>query len=218
MIHEYGHIVAAYYRNMKDLNIYAGFFIIFPTFFTKINDLVTKKFKQRLIVDFGGIYFQIISFIIVYLLCHIYKSDYLELFLSVNLIIISINIIPFYFTDGYWLYSDIFEIENLNVKSSAVLKGILTFNFTNENFKKSTILIYTVFKSILFVAIMIYVIRFLYYQSFYLGDTFYQIKESHGSIIVILRCFLLLLPYILFVLFIFNKLYYGYRKNFRGNH
>lgn len=213
IIHEYGHIVTSYYRGLKNLSIYLGFFIIFPILYTKISDLVTKKFNDRLLVDFGGVYFQLIFFAILYLTGLFYQSDYIQLFLIIDLFIIIINVIPFYFTDGYWLYADIFKIENLNAKSALLFKELLHWRFNDGNFKKPAILFYMIFKIIIFGAIIAYVAVFLYSQSFYIGDTFYQIKESNGGIIVILRCLLVLLPYILLSLFIFNKIYSGYKRH-----
>jgi putative peptide zinc metalloprotease protein len=214
IIHEYGHIVTAYYRNIKNLNIYLGFFIIFPTFYTKMNDLVTKSFRQRLLVNFGGIYFQMTSFVVFYIIFLFYNSEFIQLFLSIDLIIILINIIPFYFTDGYWLYADFFEIENLNAKSSTLLSNFFRLNFKDAN-RSRPLLLYTIFKSFVSIFIFGYILFFLYNQSYYIGDTLSQIKESNGSIMVILRCFLLLFPYILFGLYIIKKIYYGYKRHYK---
>jgi putative peptide zinc metalloprotease protein len=212
ILHEYGHIVTAYYRHLTNLNIYVGFFLIFPTLYVNINDLVTKKFKNRLLVDFGGIYFQIVSFLIVYVLDIFFNSDYIKLFLSINFFVMIVNIIPFYFTDGYWLYADFFEVENLNKKSSALLKKTFCFDFKNEHIKHPVVRFYAIFKLLIFTILAFYITTFLYSQSFYIEDTYYQVIESKGNISTIFRFIFLLFPFVLISILIFKKIHYGITK------
>jgi putative peptide zinc metalloprotease protein len=213
LIHEYGHITMAYKLGLKDLNIYVGFYLIFPILYSKISELVTFKFKNRLIVDFGGIYFQMITLVISYLFYFFYGHEFVQLFIMVNMFIMLINIIPFSFTDGYWLYSDLFQIENLNSKATKFIGNVINLKFNEK--QPFSIMFYAVFRNLVFAVIMIYVVCFLLKQLQYIDDTFYGLKESNWSIFSIFRCFMLLLPFVLFTIYLIRKIHYGITKYYK---
>ncbi|MDR1552693.1 MAG: hypothetical protein LBS69_04425 [Prevotellaceae bacterium] len=207
MIHEYGHIAMAYKRGLKNLNIYAGFYMIFPIFYSKMDELVTFNFRNRLLVNFGGIYFQMIAVVISYACYFYYGHEMIQLFITINLAIILINIIPFSFTDGYWLYSDLVKVDNLNNKATKLISNAIRMNFNEK--QPFSIVLYAIFRTFVSFGLMVYVIYFLFERSQYLEDTFYQLKESNWNIIAIFRSIFLLFPFILFILYLVKKIRYG---------
>ena len=93
--------------------------------FSDVSECWRLTKHKRIIVDLGGIYFQIIFAnicLLIYLVLSVPDFLYATLFsLSIGLI----NLNPFIKMDGYWLLSDILDIKNL--KSKAVTETKLFF-------------------------------------------------------------------------------------------
>lgn len=123
LFHEFGHSSALYYFNEKPREIGIGLYLIFPVFYSSITNAwsVTNK-KNRLIINFGGIYFEIIL-ITLGLLFFLFTQEITLLFLcALNLIVIIYNLNPLFRTDGYWLLSDLTNTPNLMSVSSQRMK------------------------------------------------------------------------------------------------
>src|SRR5450830_1579699 len=111
LFHEIGHAAACYAMGAKPGRIGFGINGVFPTFFTDVSDIWTRGRKERMIVDAGGVYFQIIF------------SAFLTLFIpldstiaaSVKLIIVlaAFSCLPYFKFDGYWLLGDFLGKDSL---------------------------------------------------------------------------------------------------------
>lgn len=124
LFHETGHAAACGYFGEKPGKIGLGIYLNFPVFYTDVSGIWKLTRKQRMVVNFAGIYFQLI-FLLPYIAAYfITESTILKyLIYTINLnFIFTLN--PFFKFDGYWIMSDLVGIPNLRAKSNAILKGL----------------------------------------------------------------------------------------------
>lgn len=116
-IHEIGHATASYRFGCPAANIGLGFYIFFPVFYTDVSRIWILQRNERLIVNIGGVYFQLI--INLFLIFSFYLSqslivkEWLSYLILSNSIVIMYSLTPFFRNDGYWILSDILSIPNL---------------------------------------------------------------------------------------------------------
>ncbi|MBC5838511.1 zinc metalloprotease [Flavobacterium muglaense] len=142
--HEIGHATASYSFGAKPKEIGFGIYFIFPVMYTNTTNAWRLDKIKRIIVNLGGIYFQlIINFVLMSLY---YFSPFQNFSLSLLImntasIITSFN--PFFRYDGYWIFSDYFHLQNLREKSTSLVQNIIlhpskTFSeIKNKNIKYS---------------------------------------------------------------------------------
>jgi putative peptide zinc metalloprotease protein len=121
-LHEIGHATASVYYGIKPKEIGFGFYFIFPVFFTNVTNIWQLNKTSRNVVNFGGIYFQLIINIILigFMYAGVSKPIILPLIL-INLTSIIGSLNPFFKYDGYWMVSDYFDLPNLKLKSRQIL-------------------------------------------------------------------------------------------------
>ncbi len=124
IVHELGHyILFKYYNiNVNKITLYPYGGMI------DNNMLINTNSKKVLIISFGGIFIQIILYLIIYLLFKVGFIDYnfYKMFVSYNLYIILFNLIPIYPLDGFKILNSMLELV-LSFKLS--LKISIIFNF-----------------------------------------------------------------------------------------
>lgn len=124
IVHELGHyILFKYYNiNVNKITLYPYGGMI------DNNMLINTNSKKVLIISFGGIFIQIILYLIIYLLFKVGFIDYnfYKMFFKYNLYIILFNLIPIYPLDGFKILNSFFELV-LSFKLS--LKCSIIFNF-----------------------------------------------------------------------------------------
>ncbi len=117
-IHELGHAAATKYYGMKPHEISFGFYLVFPVFFADVSEAWSLNKYKRIIINLGGVYFQLIINSIFVTLAFIYPdSSILATLLYTNIFVVAYSLMPFLRYDGYWIYSDLFEIPNLMARS-----------------------------------------------------------------------------------------------------
>lgn len=120
-LHEVGHATASYYMGCPASNIGLGFYIFFPVFFTDVSKIWILPKKNRLIVNIGGIYFQILINIILVISYFITSNpsakEWISYLFASNSIVIISSLLPFFRNDGYWILSDLTNIPNLLILS-----------------------------------------------------------------------------------------------------
>ncbi len=117
--HELGHASATARFKLVPGDIGFGFYLIFPVFFADVSVIWALSRMKRIIVNLGGIYFQLLLnglFVAV-----AYAAPTTHLFLSPIIILNSLVMLhslnPFLRYDGYWIYSDLFNLPNLRTQS-----------------------------------------------------------------------------------------------------
>lgn len=122
VFHELGHASACAHYGASPGDIGIGLYLRYPVFYSNVTDAWKLPRRQRAMVDFGGIYFQLIFVPILFIL---YLTTSNGVFLYVILFNYGsalFNLNPIFRFDGYWLFSDIAGVPNLRKRSLETLK------------------------------------------------------------------------------------------------
>jgi putative peptide zinc metalloprotease protein len=119
--HELGHVsaLARFGKDAKEIGF--GLYFIFPVMYTDVSNCWALKRWQRVIVDCGGVYFQAMTAIPLYL-THLLTGSPIPVFMIlVNFSLILLILNPILKFDGYWVLADALGIINLREKSLALV-------------------------------------------------------------------------------------------------
>ena len=114
IFHEIGHISASIKYGVIPKWAGVGIYFTSPIAFVDVDDTWKLPQKQRIVVDIGGIYFQLIISCIYALWYIIFKTS--SALNAAYLLVVSVifNLNPFLEYDGYWIFSDLLGVYNLN--------------------------------------------------------------------------------------------------------
>ncbi len=168
LIHEIGHVAATRNYNSSSGEIGFGFYFILPVLYTDLTSIWALDKHKRVRINLSGIYFQAISGCILIVLAGILNwpgaFNIITKVISLNFSIMIINSFPLLKFDGYWVYSDLFDISNLRKKSLELIKNIFLFrNVKRGNF---WIWLYSI-AYLVFIAFLIHRILKLFTSSIY---------------------------------------------------
>ena len=113
LFHEMGHASALLHFGQECGEIGGGIYFIMPAAFTNVDKSWELKRKERLYVDAGGIYFQVLIMAVLLILNELFFHNYMitmSCFLSATSI--STNMSPVLRFDGYWIACDAFGTTN----------------------------------------------------------------------------------------------------------
>lgn len=154
ILHELGHTVSAQKFNVKVHELGFGIYSIFPVFYVDLGESWKLNIKKRTIINFSGIFIQLILGCVFYTLYLYFKSPIFIHIFHTNFLIIILNLNPFLKFDGYWIVSDLLNEKNLMEKSNNILKKIIAFKKVNE---KKVLIVYSIFR-LAFLIWLIYII------------------------------------------------------------
>ncbi len=203
-IHELGHICAAYSFGLFGLNVKLGVFIIWPILYVDLNKQVLLQPKKRIKISLGGVYFQSILSIIMIIVNILVNEDILILLLNINNSVILLNLLPVFILDGYWVYSDLIGVDNLNTKSADLIKKSL-INFREIVDAPLKLSIYAIVRSIFICTIVVYVLKLIYYRIGFTMDMFYLLLEGI-NLSLIIRLIWWMLPFILLIIYLKKRI------------
>lgn len=169
LFHELGHATACGHYSAEQRGIGFGLYLHFPAFYTDVSDIWKLPRKQRIVVNFAGVYFQLLfllPLIVIFLLTQNSLLKYLILTINFNFIF-TLN--PFFKFDGYWIMTDVLGIPNLRARSnqlfSYVYKRIRGKTIVHEPFflsssikAKILFIIYSLVVNVFFIFYIIYFI------------------------------------------------------------
>lgn len=114
LFHEIGHAVASLKYDVIPKRIGGAVYLSKPVMFTDVSSIWKLTKKQRQVVNFGGVYFQIImsSVIVLYFLINKDLQNLNITIMSELLILSNFNV--FIKSDGYWIMSDYLGISNFH--------------------------------------------------------------------------------------------------------
>jgi len=121
LFHEFGHAAACSAYGARPGSIGFAFFLIWPVFYSNVSDIWRLTRKQRVLVDLGGVFFQLLTgagFIILYKLTR-WEPFNTSVFMIVGSCLFTLN--PIFRFDGYWVVSDVLGVVNLNQQKSRIL-------------------------------------------------------------------------------------------------
>jgi putative peptide zinc metalloprotease protein len=113
LVHEFGHASACARYRVKPSDIGITIYLIYPAFYSNVSAAWQLKRRQRVIVDLGGIFFQLsigAVFVAVYLV-----SEWEPLRVAFLMILSSclFTLNPVLKFDGYWIVADALGVTNL---------------------------------------------------------------------------------------------------------
>lgn len=179
IFHEFGHAAACQKFGAKSGKIGFGFYILSPVFFSDVSDAWRLTRKERIIVDLGGIYVQLIITSLLNIL-FLFIGD-LRIFALTSLISVGIlfNLNPFLKYDGYWALTDSINIPNLREKAmNATNKFFGWIVRVNKNWKPSrTDILLVIYGCISLLAVLLFIIYMVVLEHnsiFYFPKNFYN--------------------------------------------
>lgn len=133
IIHEFGHASAAYKYKINVGKIGIGMYFLYPVMYIDMTSAWRLPSKQRVILDAGGMYFQALTIIPLTIIGFI-NQESLFFICSIYVLAMSVyNLLPFLKLDGYWLFCDYFELNNLSQNAFKIVKA----QIVNRNNKVS---------------------------------------------------------------------------------
>lgn len=113
IFHEIGHSTACVKYNGKPGEIGFGILSYLPVLYADVTDAWRLEKRQRMIVNFGGIYFQNLISIILLIFSVIFDQVGIYIIAKTIFIATGYQFFPFYKSDGYWILSDLISEPNL---------------------------------------------------------------------------------------------------------
>jgi putative peptide zinc metalloprotease protein len=196
MFHEFGHASAASRFGIKAKEIGFGFYLIFPVLYTDVTKVWLLNRYRRIVVNVGGIYFQILINIALYFAFKNFTSHQnivSALFLTnTTLALYSLN--PIMRNDGYWIYSDFFDIPNLSktafdypVRAYQYFKGKID-TFHSDGIiswgQKTALFVYALLMYFLLMILPLGLARISFYNFKEVGKFIQEYPQLHGITLV----------------------------------
>ncbi|HEY7910571.1 MAG TPA: hypothetical protein VIG62_01565 [Blastocatellia bacterium] len=134
LFHEFGHATAVSKFGGSPGRIGFGLYVLLPSFYADVSEVWRFKRRQRMVVDLGGIYFQLLSFVLFALLAATTDApEYFAVCYFIDFMVL-LNLNPAFHFDGYWLLVDYLAIPNLYRVSLSYMKDKIkrVFNRSHE--------------------------------------------------------------------------------------
>ena len=125
VMHELGHASASTRYGVKPGEIGFAIYWIYPVFYSNVTNAWSLKRWQRVVVDIGGVYFQLITCVVYLLVYAVYgwqparEATLLVLYSC----LLSLN--PVLKFDGYWVVADALGVTNLSQHTKQLLQGFV---------------------------------------------------------------------------------------------
>jgi putative peptide zinc metalloprotease protein len=118
LVHELGHASAVARNGFAPGQIGFGFYWIYPVFYTDVNAAWKLPPNKRLMVDLGGIYFQVLFVAALTPLAFMGPvTNAVRLLILLSLYSVLQNLNPVFKMDGYWILADLVRIPNLHART-----------------------------------------------------------------------------------------------------
>ncbi|HPR13646.1 MAG TPA: hypothetical protein PLV06_14760 [Bacteroidales bacterium] len=124
VIHEFGHIAGCEKYGARHGAIGIGFYFIFPVFYSDVSGIWMITRNDRIKVNLGGIYFELIYMLLLLAISLITQSYLFRVVSFINFTILLQQLNPFLRYDGYWVLSDILDYPNLKPNSKRAMIDI----------------------------------------------------------------------------------------------
>ncbi len=226
-LHEIGHAAAAIKSGIKPRSIGLGFYTLLPVMYTDLTEAWKLTKKDKIKVNLGGIYIQliigIIFSIILFLTNSIYTKEIITYLIGINTTIMLINLFPLLKFDGYWILSDLIGVPNLIQESNAKLLSFITKKgpFDDEvetsfkGYQNVVITIYSILR-ILFIIMMVFMVlmfvTFSTFKTYYFVTSLPLMEFNTTTIIEIFKKVLML-----FIMYILSRKYFKMAKSYISN-
>lgn len=153
--HELGHVIFCLKAGRK---VYSyGFKLNFgiPMFYIDTSDICMAKKKERILTSLGGVYFNSIIGIFIFILAVFLKNNNLVVIANISYYFVLSNLLPFIRLDGYYVMSDLLEVNNLSKEAK---KSFINCNKLEKTRKTIILLIYQIISSVFKVFLIIFIV------------------------------------------------------------
>lgn len=122
LIHELGHLAACHRWHCDHGPLGVGLYFLNPVFYVDVTNAWRLPRWQRVVVDMGGVYLELLLVPIFWLLFVMtHDSTWLMAIIITDITILT-NFEPFMKLDGYWLLSDLTGVPNLHKRTGEMMK------------------------------------------------------------------------------------------------
>jgi hypothetical protein len=125
IFHEFGHASACAYFGAKPSGIGFTTYLIYPALYSDVSSAWQLKRLQRVVVDLGGIFFQLIVGSVYIFLYQVYGWESLKIAFVMILGNCAFSLNPILKFDGYWVIADALGVVNLSSQPSRIVKHLL---------------------------------------------------------------------------------------------
>lgn len=160
IIHELGHASACKYFGAQQNGIGFGFYLFTPVLFTDVSDAWKLNKRRRIVVNLGGIYFELIFNSLILITYYITGFKPLLILPAYVITKFLFDLNPFLRYDGYWILSDIVEIPNLRNQSYKKIKEFVSkikerkLNFSGKDY---FLFFYGIISSLIIISFIVYI-------------------------------------------------------------
>ncbi len=129
VVHELSHMIVAINHNLTPKYIkYSLYMLIYPIIYVVIPGIYFLKREERIWVLSAGVIWNSFFMFVCIVVGNIFDLDLLKILAYSNLILIVINLIPFFLSDGYFILSNILKTSNMRKDFT-----LFIMSFTNKN-------------------------------------------------------------------------------------
>jgi putative peptide zinc metalloprotease protein len=123
--HEVGHAAACVRAGAAPGAMGAGLYLLWPAFYTDVSDSYRLPRHDRLRVDLGGLYFNAVFAVGVFVVWAVTGADALLVIIPVQLLQMVRQLTPFVRFDGYHVLADLTGVPDLFARIKPTLLGLL---------------------------------------------------------------------------------------------
>lgn len=127
--HELGHAAACRYGGAQPGAMGAGIYLVWPAFYTNVDDAYRLDRKGRLRVDLGGLYFNTLIAVVVTVLWLITGEDALLLGVAAQLLQMLHQLTPVLRADGYHILADWTGVPDLFAHLGPTIRRVLPWHW-----------------------------------------------------------------------------------------
>ncbi len=127
--HEFGHAAACRAAGATPGAMGAGLYLVWPAFYTDVDDSYRLSRWRRLVVDLGGLYFNAIVAVAVTAAWLVTRRDALLLVVASQLLLMLRQLTPVIRADGYHILADLTGVPDLFQHIKPTLAGLLPTNW-----------------------------------------------------------------------------------------
>lgn len=123
--HEFGHAAACRAAGATPGAMGAGLYMVWPAFYTDVDDSRRLSRSGRLVVDLGGLYFNALAAVVFMGVWLVVRMDALLLVVAAQLLLMVRQLAPVIRADGYHILSDLVGVPDLFQHIKPTLAGML---------------------------------------------------------------------------------------------
>ena len=136
--HEFGHAAAARYSGAEPGVMGAGFYLVWPAFYTDVTDSYRLGRAGRIRTDLGGLYFNAIVVVLTFVWWWATGWEALLLLVATQVLQMTQQLLPLLRFDGYHLLADLAGVPDLYHRIRPTLVGLLPHRWKSPENKVLT--------------------------------------------------------------------------------